>query len=251
MFIVFWVLGAVVTCSAEAILCLQVRALAQGGRYLTAWLVFQYTFAFFNFIVLTPIVPIPTPKCVPLYAEQHLMSVIFGLGALNELVLMLLAYFYSRKYFDGKHNTLLQIVISNGLSYWGATLILTVANAILQATGPPGLNYLTTVPVLAIHSVLPTRGILALRANTYTAYHGSYFCGLRLAASSQLISSDLTSPMQFTDVSTAWAHDGSSGDGEIESSCSNSDLDAFDVEGGWNKRVLSRGSSCKAGTEKV
>ncbi|TFK24685.1 hypothetical protein FA15DRAFT_655669 [Coprinopsis marcescibilis] len=176
----------------------EVYALAKRQRFVVIWLALQYfgslavqigiearAVSNMKFFVIRES---PAPTCILVFSEPYLVGIAFGAAALHELVLMALALYFARKYYTTKGNSLLQIILANGIVYWSVTFAFTLSTAILLPTGPADpskhlrLAYtelyhddVASSPVSALHSILPTRGVLALRASRHPAYQGGVF----------------------------------------------------------------------------
>ncbi|KAF6758137.1 hypothetical protein DFP72DRAFT_888184 [Ephemerocybe angulata] len=167
------VLNSVEVTAAEAIMFLRVYALGGTDRRLGAFLlamflgvhigVYGFLLKFLNSILYTPS-PLPTiVACLPTEANNHMLSIVFILLLVSELVILLITFGLCITKHKSTNSPLVATFSRDGLFYYVFVSAVSAGNIICNLAAPTGYIYLLTVPQMVLHSTLSTRMVLHIR----------------------------------------------------------------------------------------
>lgn len=158
---------------SEAILFLRVYALGGTDRKLGAFLLALYLgihgavyaclYKFLNSIVYMPS-PFPNlVSCLPIRANNHMLSVVFILLLVSELVILAITFWLCFTKHKSTNSPLVATFSRDGLSYFVLLSAVSTGNIVCNLVAPTGYIYLLSIPQMVLHSTLSTRMVLHVR----------------------------------------------------------------------------------------
>lgn len=162
----------VVVTVSEAILFLRVYALGGRSRAIGIFLAILYlgihsavfaSLAKFILSIEYGASPLPIISCFPIKSNNKLLSIVFILLLVSELVILIMTFWLCFAKHQSTKSPLVATFYKDGLFYFLLLSAVSTGNIICNLVAPLPYIYLLAIPQMVLHSALSTRMVLHIR----------------------------------------------------------------------------------------